>query len=148
MEESGPPAKRARLDDAATPKTSQGDEQLQRELASGIAAFVNPQTATFSGVLKQRYTDFLVNEILPGGEVLHLHSLKAPKKSDVAEGVSTKSGQSAEQEPAPPKPTQEAFVPDGMDADFQVRMSFLCQGDVGVLNSTTRSLQMPIARHW
>lgn len=28
-----------------------------------------------------RYTDFLVNEILPSGEVVHLDNLKAPKKS-------------------------------------------------------------------
>ena len=27
----------------------------------------------------RRYTDFLVNEILPSGEVLHLRNLKAPK---------------------------------------------------------------------
>ena len=28
-----------------------------------------------------RYTDFLVNEILPSGEVLHLRSLNAPRPS-------------------------------------------------------------------
>ena len=32
-----------------------------------------------------RYTDFLVNEILPSGQVVHLDSLKAPKQGAKAE---------------------------------------------------------------
>ncbi|KAF2396377.1 tRNA pseudouridine synthase D [Trichodelitschia bisporula] len=48
---------------------------LEREIKAGITAYVNPAAKGFSGVLKQRYTDFLVNEILPSGKVLHLESL-------------------------------------------------------------------------
>jgi len=87
-----PPRKRLRLDEAGnaaeqqdvatvdvitTPKvthahTTTMENDLARELKSGITAFVNPSTEGFSGIFKQRYTDFLVNEILPSGDVLHL----------------------------------------------------------------------------
>jgi tRNA pseudouridine13 synthase len=83
----GHPRKRLRLDEAgnsveqeeapnvAAPKVTNIislENDLQRELKSGITAYVNPDTTGFSGVFKQRYTDFLVNEVLPSGEVLHL----------------------------------------------------------------------------
>jgi tRNA pseudouridine13 synthase len=48
------------------------EDDSQKEIRSGITAFVSPDLPGFSGVLKHRYTDFLVNEILPSGEVLHL----------------------------------------------------------------------------
>ena len=67
-----------------------------KEAAYGITEFVSPELLGFSGILKKRYdfrilfmptlanlnryTDFLVNEILPSGEVIHLDSLKAPPK--------------------------------------------------------------------
>lgn len=71
------PAKRARLE-CHEPK--QLDEsQLQKELKAGITAYVSPNTPGFSGVLKQRYTDFLVNEILPNGRVLHFDGEDLPK---------------------------------------------------------------------
>ncbi|ODV92145.1 hypothetical protein CANCADRAFT_82618 [Tortispora caseinolytica NRRL Y-17796] len=41
----------------------------------GITEFVNADVAGFDGVLKQRYTDFLVNEIDPAGNVIHLLDL-------------------------------------------------------------------------
>lgn len=37
---------------------------------------------------KRRYTDFLVNEILPTGEVVHLDSLKGPKSKTHVDDVS------------------------------------------------------------
>jgi tRNA pseudouridine13 synthase len=40
-----------------------------------------------------RYTDFLVNEILPSGEVLHLRSLKAPKASGQSSSSKAESAQ-------------------------------------------------------
>lgn len=43
-----------------------------QEQAVGISAFVRPDAQPFQCVVKQRYTDFLVNEILPNGKVLHL----------------------------------------------------------------------------
>ena len=71
--------------------------QAQREADVGITELVNSHLPRFSGILKKRYfpqskddistslpntqsryTDFLVNEILPSGQVLHLDSLKPP----------------------------------------------------------------------
>jgi tRNA pseudouridine13 synthase len=46
--------------------------QQAHERAVGIDVFVRAENKSFSCVLKQRYTDFLVNEILPDGRVLHL----------------------------------------------------------------------------
>jgi tRNA pseudouridine13 synthase len=54
------------------------DAQIQKELDVGITSFVSPHAHAFSGILKKRYTDFLVNEILPSGEVLHLRSTRPP----------------------------------------------------------------------
>jgi tRNA pseudouridine13 synthase len=54
------------------------DGQVQKELDVGITGYVSPHGPAFSGILKKRYTDFLVNEILPSGEVLHLRSTRPP----------------------------------------------------------------------
>jgi tRNA pseudouridine13 synthase len=43
-----------------------------KEAEVGITDYVSTSTACFAGVLKKRYTDFLVNEILPNGRVVHL----------------------------------------------------------------------------
>ena len=62
------------------------------EQAVGISAFVSPNIPGFKCVIKQRYTDFLVNEILPGGEVVHFTSLgasdndKKRRRNDEAKG--------------------------------------------------------------
>jgi tRNA pseudouridine13 synthase len=96
------PQKRPRLDDsslapalaapAATPSTSNsaptapiapastGDSDLDREIRAGINEYVSPNNLGFTGILKQRYTDFQVNEILPTGEVLHLKSIGLGRK--------------------------------------------------------------------
>ncbi|GAQ10304.1 multisubstrate pseudouridine synthase 7 [Aspergillus lentulus] len=57
---------------------SDGDAQALKEAEVGITEFVSSDNVGFSGVLKKRYTDFLVNEILPSGEVLHLRNLNPP----------------------------------------------------------------------
>jgi tRNA pseudouridine13 synthase len=48
---------------------------IAKEGEVGITDFVSTSTPGFSGVLKKRYTDFLVNEILPNGKVVHLQSV-------------------------------------------------------------------------
>jgi len=72
-----------------------------KEAECGITEFVSPELLGFRGTMKTRYcnhivyihiytldlillpryTDFLVNEIFPSGEVVHLTNLKAPKPS-------------------------------------------------------------------
>lgn len=85
------------------------DDHYSKEAACGITEFVSPDLLGFSGILKKRYdfsiatidylsnldryTDFLVNEILPSGEVVHLDNLKAPRKPSTNTGPSKNSGQ-------------------------------------------------------
>lgn len=65
---------------AATPTGDLMADQLTKERACGITESVSSSVSGFSGVLKKRYTDFLVNEILPSGKVVHLTNLRFPKK--------------------------------------------------------------------
>jgi tRNA pseudouridine13 synthase len=54
--------------------------QAEQERAVGITKYVSPDAPGFSCIVKQRYTDFLVNEIRPTGEVLHLTEIAEPAK--------------------------------------------------------------------
>lgn len=51
--------------------------QLEQEKKAGITVFAS-QASGFGGVVKKRYTDFLVNEISPSGLVFHLDELTGP----------------------------------------------------------------------
>ncbi|KAL2796801.1 pseudouridine synthase [Aspergillus keveii] len=86
-----PPQKRLKTEnvadsaDVALPATvaaaaPQSDDQLSREIEVGITEFVSADNEGFVGILKKRYTDFLVNEILPSGKVLHLQSTAVPRE--------------------------------------------------------------------
>lgn len=95
------PAKRARLGDsaahtpstAATPQATPGsalnapsqiETDYEKEVRAGITEYITPDNLGFTGILKQRYTDFLVNEIGLDGQVLHLKSTQPEKrKKDV-----------------------------------------------------------------
>lgn len=100
-DESTRPAKRARLDDNTTPSLSTDttsaqapqaapkapvpsaiDSDLEREVRAGITEYICPDNLGFTGVLKQRYTDFLVNEITLDGRVLHLSSTEVEGKAN------------------------------------------------------------------
>ncbi|MCJ1393339.1 hypothetical protein MMC18_006212 [Xylographa bjoerkii] len=63
----------------AKPSVDPHSMQLHKEEDVGITEFISPDLPGFTGILKKRYTDFLVNEILPSGEVIHLDNLRAPK---------------------------------------------------------------------
>ncbi|KAA8892632.1 pseudouridine synthase [Sphaerosporella brunnea] len=78
-----PPSKRARLSPSAP--SSPSSSQIAAEIAVGISEYVNPTLPSWSGVLKQRYTDFLVNEVGPSGEVLHFRSARAPGAEEAEE---------------------------------------------------------------
>ncbi|SMQ47835.1 unnamed protein product [Zymoseptoria tritici ST99CH_3D7] len=51
-------------------------DQGALERAVGISVYVTPDAPGFSCIVKQRYTDFLVNEVLPNGDVLHPSDLE------------------------------------------------------------------------
>lgn len=95
-EDSSRPAKRAKIDDS-----SAINADLEREVRAGITEYVCPDNLGFKGVLKQRYTDFLVNEIGLDGQVLHLTSTaveeqrKVDQGTDVANGADKEASKSA-----------------------------------------------------
>ncbi|PYH97329.1 tRNA pseudouridine synthase D [Aspergillus ellipticus CBS 707.79] len=72
-------------DDGALPASNAETEPAKissdeaRELEVGITEYVSEANEGFSGILKKRYTDFLVNEIVPSGQVLHLQDIPAPE---------------------------------------------------------------------
>ncbi|KAH0610634.1 uncharacterized protein H6S33_012161 [Morchella sextelata] len=85
-----PPAKRLKLDlDPVTPVTvdvavaatteavpqTETISQVELEHAVGITEYIDAEIRGWSGILKQRYTDFLVNEIDEEGNVVHLTKL-------------------------------------------------------------------------
>lgn len=59
--------------------------QREQERAVGITAHVSPEAPGFSCIVKQRYTDFLVNEIATNGQVLHLTEIAEPAKKQSRE---------------------------------------------------------------
>jgi tRNA pseudouridine13 synthase len=115
-DDSARPAKRAKLDNDTAPSFSAGtstavpqaaatahkaaiDTDLEREVRAGITEYVCPDNLGFTGVLKQRYTDFLVNEIALDGQVLHLKSTQPPKKEGrQANGGQTNGAESRRQD--------------------------------------------------
>ncbi|MCJ1283171.1 hypothetical protein MMC26_002498 [Xylographa opegraphella] len=62
--------------------------QTHKEEDVGITEFISPDLPGFTGILKKRYTDFLVNEILSSGAVVHLDNLKATNPPGSEEPVS------------------------------------------------------------
>lgn len=131
------PAKRARLDEsaahtpstAATPQAAPGsalnapsqiETDFEKEARAGITEYVCPDNLGFTGILKQRYTDFLVNEIGLDGQVLHLKSTQVEKKQKEAkkeeevpvevkpeEKIEIREEGAAEAAPAPVTPKEE-----------------------------------------
>lgn len=113
-EESTRPAKRARLDDNRAPSPSTAtcppasqpasiaaaptaiDTDLEREVRAGIVEYVCPDNLGFTGVLKQRYTDFLVNEIGLDGQVLHLRSTEVEERKDARQSRQEANGANKE----------------------------------------------------
>ena len=75
------PAKRVHLTSSnGTTQKPTASTQDAQERAVGISAYVSPNIPGFRCVVKQRYTDFLVNEILPDGHVLHLTEVASNKR--------------------------------------------------------------------
>ncbi|KAK7183051.1 hypothetical protein DPSP01_006003 [Paraphaeosphaeria sporulosa] len=134
------PAKRARLDEPsaeALPKapivsdtpTSTNEHDLEREARAGITEYVCPDNLGFTGVLKQRYTDFLVNEIGLDGEVLHLRKAGVegkPEQKEEEEVVTAKESANGN-----PKRKIEALEESGPVAKLKLEESVVQETTVG-----------------
>lgn len=77
-------------------------QALDKETQCGITQYVSPHLPGFKGILKKRYTDFLVNEILPNGEVIHLTNLKKPSDQQQLSQAASKSSHQQNSSPAQP----------------------------------------------
>ncbi|KAL4986168.1 pseudouridine synthase [Aspergillus falconensis] len=136
----GPPQKRLKTEDVAgtdevvlpssgaSPQTdAEIDEQLSKEIEVGITEFVSADNEGFAGILKKRYTDFLVNEILPSGKVLHLTNTTAPNTNgDEANPVMTEEKPAEEKPKVAETPAEESAAP----VEFQ-----LTEEDAALLDS-------------
>ncbi|KAI4682777.1 uncharacterized protein J4E84_007242 [Alternaria hordeiaustralica] len=138
-DESTRPAKRARLDDNAAPSLSTTstaapntapiptasilsapatiDTDLEREVRAGITEYVCPDNLGFTGVLKQRYTDFLVNEIGLDGQVLHLKSTEVVDKKKAGKEDVEKTNGTGGKKPESAVATEEKVDAVKQDAD-------------------------------
>ncbi|GKZ94318.1 hypothetical protein AnigIFM59636_007689 [Aspergillus niger] len=121
-------------DDAALPSSNEAIAQSDaaklsaeeaRELEVGITEFVSGDNEGFYGILKKRYTDFLVNEIVPSGEVLHLHNIPTPE---------------AEQEKAKPADTP---TPKPAENDQQEKPEGSAEKDAAPSAESTPDFQIP-----
>ncbi|KAJ6256073.1 hypothetical protein Dda_9165 [Drechslerella dactyloides] len=87
--EPAPPAKRLKSETSSDPSSAKSigrvEKPVRREESAGITEFLCPDPPGFQGLLKQRYTDFLVNEIDKDGNVLKLKALHFEKKRDDAQ---------------------------------------------------------------
>ncbi|KAL4898842.1 hypothetical protein BDW74DRAFT_126398 [Aspergillus multicolor] len=135
-----PPQKRLKTEDVAdkdevvppvggAPQQSDAeiDEQLSKEIEVGITEFVSADNEGFAGILKKRYTDFLVNEILPSGKVLHLTNTKAPNANEEGTKPAPVEEKPVEEKPKEPEtPAEETPAP----AEFN-----LTEEDAALLDS-------------
>jgi len=114
------PRKKVRLtgpDESASTSLPEIDPvaaQLDQEKNAGITVFAS-QAAGFGGIVKKRYTDFLVNEISTSGTVFHLDELtgpaiKAVKKVEKDAEAEEKGAQADEKDKAPVAPKPEPVV--------------------------------------
>ncbi|OQE14645.1 hypothetical protein PENFLA_c036G06665 [Penicillium flavigenum] len=101
-----------------TPSTAVADAQALKEVEVGITEFVSNDTEGFSGLLKKRYTDFMVNEIMTTGEVVHLrfndtttetNGSAAPTPAPTAPEAETPAAEKTEDAPAKEAETPAEF---------------------------------------
>ena len=104
------PVKRQKLSaDEQTPAAAAANaanSEVEREIRAGITAHVNPDAPGFAGVLKQRYVDFQVNEIVPDGRVVHLEDVVGAKQQE--EKTAVVKEEAAEKQAEKEAPKEEA----------------------------------------
>jgi tRNA pseudouridine13 synthase len=88
------PLKRVKLEgNEAAPQNNRTSAAISndnmKELEVGINTWIDESRPVFHGLLKKRYTDFLVNEILLDGTVAHLRDLRPKQSNDAVSVAST-----------------------------------------------------------
>lgn len=77
------PAKRVKLDADGVLPSPPASGDTMKEIEVGITSYINESRPSLHGVLKKRYTDFLVNEVLPDGTVAHLREITDNSRREV-----------------------------------------------------------------
>ncbi|WFC95013.1 tRNA pseudouridine(13) synthase [Malassezia brasiliensis] len=77
-EDAARPVKRARTEQAPESAPEQAQARMVEQDA-GMTQYVHPGWTPVHGIIKQRYADFLVHEIAPDGQVVHITSLAPPE---------------------------------------------------------------------
>ncbi|KXN75047.1 tRNA pseudouridine synthase D [Conidiobolus coronatus NRRL 28638] len=78
---------------------------FNNEEKCGITSFVHPERLGFDGIIKNRYSDFLVNEVDPSGKVVHITELynneeqKSKNEDDKVENVNESNESTEKKEP-------------------------------------------------
>ncbi|RUS20161.1 pseudouridine synthase [Endogone sp. FLAS-F59071] len=96
-----PPIKRPRLDDQDSkpepstittlapsnpaPSGPVADAPQLREADVGITEYLDTSIPGWSGVIKQRFTDFMVNEVDLNGDIVHLRDMALPRAASAIE---------------------------------------------------------------
>ncbi|RDW38307.1 pseudouridine synthase [Yarrowia lipolytica] len=100
------------VSETAAPVTAEVKDIGVTEPRVGITEYISPGLAGFRGILKQRYSDFMVNEIGLDGQVVHLTDTGAPgaqdrrrerREAERAEEEAKKEKEAEEEEEAKPK---------------------------------------------
>jgi tRNA pseudouridine13 synthase len=102
---------------------------IQREQKLGISAFVTGQLTPITGVVKQRYTDFLVNEVTPDGNVLHLQKTTydragqntKPQNDTASNDAGPKVGNGNDNKAGPTEPTNAGDTSTGSNISAEDR---------------------------
>ncbi|KAJ5925811.1 hypothetical protein N7454_007321 [Penicillium verhagenii] len=97
------------------------DVQTAKERGVGITELVTANIDGFSGTLKKRYTDFLVNEITPSGQVLHLRNPAVP------ESLGEKKDETQQPEAQAPAPAVKEEAPDAVFSVSEEDNTLLCE---------------------
>ncbi|KAF2197795.1 tRNA pseudouridine synthase D [Delitschia confertaspora ATCC 74209] len=107
----------------------------EKEVRAGITEYVSPENVGFTGILKQRYTDFLVNEISLSGKVLHLKSIGLDRtqeeeeaKDGKAQGASNGAATTSEVKPEE-KADEETKPEEKVDGEPEQKSTELSDSD-------------------
>ena len=71
-----PPTKKSKKENEEQTENSKNDSLRENEVRYGLLKFVSNHGKRFKGIIKQRYSDFMVREIDVKGEVVVLNNLR------------------------------------------------------------------------
>ncbi|CCF48872.1 hypothetical protein NDA10_003451 [Ustilago hordei] len=134
---SNPEAKRIKIDNDAS--TAAPLETRMTESRAGITAYIDPSLPGFQGIIKQRFTDFMVNEIDTSGTVCRVTALHPPPGKYLSQlhpsEASSSTSTTKEHATQAAQGLEKAKVDEGAwptDADFKLSPFFTPESIAGI----------------